>query len=143
MSLPSGPRAQAKLAYYRRAKRRSKRDLSEFLRQGITPLAPFDFGTVAAGGSSLNTLTLRANATFVLEYSVAAAIGDAGITDGTTDYTNAEAFQAGGFVEIRRQFRRDQGIQITRAIGAPAGSVNVYFLQVGGIRTLIGQATFT
>lgn len=143
MSLPAGPAAQRKLAYYRRRKRRSKRDLSEFLRQGITPLAPFDFGATAAAGSSLNTLTLPANGRFVLESSAAVVAADLGITDGTDTFVNVDAGAAGSRLEIRHYFRKDQGIQITRALGALAGTVNVYFQEEGGKLTLIGTATFT
>ncbi len=143
MSLPAGPDANRKLAYYRRAKRRSKRDLSEFTRQGITPLAPFNFGAAIAGGSSANTLTLPSNGRFVLELNAAIVAADYGITDGITPIVNVDAGAANSRIEIRHYFRRNQGIQITRAVGALAGALNVYFQELGGKLTLIGTATFT
>ncbi len=143
MSLPAGPDANRKLAYYRRAKRRSKRDLSEFTRQGITPLAPFDFGNVAAGGSSANTLTLPSNGRFVLELDAAIVAADYGIDDQVTPIVNVDAGAADSRIEIRHYFRRDQDIQITRDAGAPSGALNVYFQELGGKLTLIGTATFT
>lgn len=143
MSLPSGPDANRKLAYYRRAKRRSKRDLSEFTRQGITPLAPFLFGNTAAGGSSANTLTLPSNGRFVLELNAAIVAADYGITDGITPIVNVDAGASGSKLELRHHFRRDQNIQITRDAGAPAGALNVYFQELGGKLTLIGTSVFT
>lgn len=143
MATPTGDRARAARGWYARERRRNKRDLSEHTRQGVTPLAPFDFGAVAAGGSSANTYTLPSNGTFVVQSSAALAAGDIGITNGT-DFVSAEAIAAGGFVEIRHRFRRDQGIQITRDAGAPASSIDVFFLEEkGGKRTQIGEATFT
>ena len=143
MSLPTGPVADRKLAYYRRAKRRSKRDLSEFIRQGITPLAPFAFGNTAAAGSSANTLTLPANGRFVLELDDAVIAADYGIDDQTTAFDNVNAGAADSKLEIRRYFRKDQDIQIVRAVTCPAGALNVYFQELGGKLTLIGTAVFT
>lgn len=143
MSLPTGPDANRKLAYYRRAKRRSKRDLSEFTRQGITPLAPFDFGATAAGGSSANTLTLPANAKFVLEHGAITLAERLGIDDQTTAFLNLDAGVAGSFHRIDHLFRKDQDIQVARVAGALAGAVNVYFDDQFGKLTLIGTATFT
>jgi hypothetical protein len=143
VSLPAGPAAQRKLAYYRRAKRRSKRDLSEFLRQGITPLAPFNFGATAAAGSSANTLTLPANGRFVLELDAIVVAADYGITDGITPIVNVDGGAASSRIEIRHYFRKDQGIQITRAVTCPAGTLNVYFQELGGKLTLIGTSTFS
>ena len=143
MSLPSGPAADRKLAYYRRAKRRSKRDLAEFTRQGITPLAPFDFGNTAAAGSSANTLTLPSNGRFVLELDAAVIAADYGIDDGIAAIVNVDAGAADSRLEIRHHFRRSQGIQITRAASCPAGALNVFFQELGGKLTLIGTAVFT
>lgn len=143
MSLPSGPAARAKLAFHRRSKRRSKRDLSEFLRQGITPLAPFDFGTVAAPGASLNTLTLPANARFVLELDAAVITEDYGLTDGIAPIVNVDAGAADSRIAIRHVFRKDQDLQVVRAVTCPAGALNVYFQEEGGKLTLIGTAVFT
>lgn len=143
MATPTGDRATAARNWHARERRRNKRDLAENTRQGVTPLAPFDFGAVAAGGSSANTYTLPSNATLVVRSSAALTAGQIGITNGT-DFVSAEAIAAGGSVEIRHRFRRDQGIQITRAVGAPASSIDVFFLEEkGGKRTLIGTATFT
>ncbi len=143
MSLPAGPDANRKLGYLRRAKRRSKRDLAEFTRQGITPLAPFDFGNTAAGGSSANTLTLPANGRFTLELDAVTLAERLGIDDQTTSFLNLDAGVAGSFHRIGHYFRKDQDIQIARVAGALAGTLNVYFQELGGKLTLIGTATFT
>ena len=143
MSLPAGPDANRKLAYYRRAKRRSKRDLSEFARQGITPLAPFLFGNTPAGGFSANTLTLPANGRFVLELDAAVIAADYGIVGNPGQIPNAEAGAAGSLITIRQLFRRLQGITIMRAASCPAGALNVYFQELGGKLTLIGTSVFT
>ena len=143
MSLPAGPDANRKLAFYRRAKRRSKRDLAEFTRQGITPLAPFDFGITAAGGSSANTLTLPANSKFVLEHGAVTLAERLGITDQTTSFLNLDAGISGSHHRIGHLFRKDQDIQVARVAGALAGAVNVYFDDQFGKLTLIGTATFT
>jgi len=143
VSLPTGPAADRKLAYIRRAKRRSKRDLAEFTRQGITPLAPFDFGNVAAAGSSANTLTLPSNGRFVLELDAVVIARDYGIEDQTTSFDNVDAGAADSKLEIRHYFRKDQDIQITRSVLCPAGALNVFFQELGGKLTLIGTAVFT
>lgn len=143
MSLPTGPAADRKLAYIRRAKRRSKRNLAEFTRQGITPLAPFDFGNVAAPGASANTLTLPANGRFVLELDAAVITEDYGLTDGIAPIINVDPGAADSKIEIRHYFRKDQDIQVVRAVTAPAGALNVYFQELGGKLTLIGTAVFT
>lgn len=139
----AGPAADRKLAYLRRAKRRSKRDLAEFTRQGITPLAPFLFGNTAAGGSSANTLTLPSNGRFVLELDDAVIAADYGIDDQTTNFVNVLAGAADSRIHIRHFFRRDQEIQITRSVVCPAGALNVFFQELGGKLTLIGTAVFT
>ncbi len=143
MGLPTGPDANRKLAYIRRAKRRSKRDLSEFIRQGITPLAPFAFGNTAAAGSSANTLTLPANGRFVLELDAVVIAADYGIEDQTTTFVNVDPGAADSKIEIRHYFRKDQDIQITRSVVCPAGALNVFFQELGGKLTLIGTAVFT
>jgi len=139
----AGPAADRKLAYLRRAKRRSKRDLAEFTRQGITPLAPFAFGDTVAAGSSAASLTLPSNGRFVLELDAAVIAGDYGIDDGIAPIVNVDAGAANSRIEIRHFFRRDQVIQITRAVTCPAGALNVYFQELGGKLTRIGTAVFT
>lgn len=143
MSLPSGPAAQAKLAFYRRSKRRSKRDLAEFTRQGITPLAPFDFGNTAAAGASANTLTLPANARFVLELDAAVITEDYGLTEGIAPILNVDPGVADSKIAIRNLFRKDELLQVVRAVTCPAGALNVYFQEEGGKLTLIGTSVFT
>ena len=139
----AGPAADRKLAYLRRAKRRSKRDLSELTRQGITPLAPFAFGDTAAAGSSAAALTLPSNGRFVLELNAIVIAQDYGIDDGTTNFPNVDAGAANSRLEIRHHFRKDQAIRITRAVTCPAGALNVYFQELGGKLTLIGTSVFT
>ncbi len=143
MSLPAGPDANRKLAYYRRAKRRSKRDLSEFTRQGITPLAPFDFGATPAAGFSASSLILPANARFVLELNAAVIAADYGIVGNPGLILNVDPGAAGTFTRIRQIFRRSQGISIARAATCPAGALNVYFDDTFGKLTLIGTSVFT
>lgn len=143
MATPTGTRADAARRYFARERRRRKRDLAEYTRQGITPLAPFDFGNVAAGGLSANTLTLPANTTFVLELDAAVGVQGYGVNDQTTDFENAEAVAANGRASIRHVFRRDQDVQISRDVGTPAGALNVYFDDQNGKLTLIATATFT
>ena len=46
MSLPAGPDAQKKLAYYRRLRRRTKQDEKAF---ELLAATPHDFGSQAAG----------------------------------------------------------------------------------------------
>lgn len=105
----------------------------------------FDFGAVAAGGSSANVLTLPAAAEFALEINAITAAGDLGILDVTTgvDYVSAEAGVSGGRVNIRRLFPAPHQIRITRALGAPAGTVGVFFRGPKSERIQIGTATFT
>ena len=143
MATPTGPGARAARGWFARERRRTKRNLSEFLRQGITPQAPFDFGAVAAGGNSANTLTLPANTRFVLELDAAVGVQGYGVFDQTTDFENVEAVGANGRGPIRHLFRRDQDVQISRDAGTPAGALNVYFDDQAGKLTLIGTATFT
>lgn len=105
----------------------------------------FDFGAVAAGGSSANVLTLPAAVEIALEHASATSAGDLGVIDDTTavDYVSAEAGQAGGRVNIRRLFPESHDIRITRAIGAPSGAVAVYFRGPKSQLIQIGTATFT
>ncbi len=105
----------------------------------------FDFGAVAAGGSSANLLTLPAALEIDLEINAITAAGDLGVLDVTTgvDYVSAEAGQSGGRVNIRRLFPEVHQIRISRAIGAPSGTVSVFFRGPKSQRVQIGTATFT
>ena len=138
-----GPAADRTLAYYRRAKRRTKRDLAEFTRQGITPLAPFAFGDTPANGFSANTLTLPADGRFVLELDAAVITQDYAITGNPGVIFNVDAGVANSRIAIRSMFRRAQGITIFRAVTCPAGALNIYFDDQFGKLTLIGTAVFT
>ncbi len=145
MALPSGPRARAKLGFYARERRRKKQDQKDFEIAGFTPAAPFNFGTVAAGGSSTNAMTLPAQAELALEINAITTAGQLGILDVTTgvDYVSADPGQAGGRINIRRLFPESHQIRITRAVGAPAGTVAVYFRGPKSQLVQIGTATFT
>ena len=68
---------------------------------------------------------------------------DYGIDDGIAAIVNVDAGAADSRLEIRHHFRRDQGIQITRAASCPAGALNVFFQELGGKLTLIGTSVFT
>ncbi len=117
----------------------------DLLTVDVTLSALFDFGAVAAGGSSANVLTLPAAVEIALEHASATSAGDLGVLDDTTavDYVSAEAGQAGGRVNIRRLFPESHEIRITRAVGAPAGAVAVYFRGPKSELIQIGEATFT
>lgn len=118
---------------------------NDLLTVDVTLSAPFDFGAVAAGGSSANVLTLPASAEIALEINAATLAGDLGVLDVTQsiDYVSAEAGISGGRVNIRHVFRQAHEIRITRAVGAPAGTVIVYFRGPKSQLIQIGTATFT
>lgn len=118
---------------------------NDLLTVDTTLSAPFDFGAVAAGGSSANTLTLPANANLSLQLNAATTAGQMGIEDVTNGitYVTAEAGQANGRVNIRHLFRKPVQIRITRAAGAPAGTVIVSFRGPKSAQVQIGVATFT
>ncbi len=145
MATPTGPRALAARAFYRVRRRKKKQDQKDFEIAGHTPGAPFDFGAVAAGGSSANVLTLPAAVELALEINVVTTAGQLGVLDVTTaiDYVSADPGQIGGRVNIRRKFPEAHQIRITRAVGAPAGAVLVYFRGPKSQLIQIGQATFT
>jgi hypothetical protein len=102
----------------------------------------FSFGATAAGGSSANILTLPADAKIALRLEnttvAAGGFGVEDVTDGIT-YVNAEGFFLGGPANIRKLFRVDHQIRITRAIGTPNATCIVYFrgpktslIEIGG-----------
>ena len=147
MATPTGPSAARARGWYARERRRTKQNQKDFDIAGLVPPAgtPFDFGAVAAGGSSANQLTLPADAEIALEINAATTAGDLGVedvTDGVT-FVSAEAGVSGGRVNIRRRFRESHAIRITRAVGAPSGAVVVYFRGPKSQLVQFGQATFT
>lgn len=147
MATPMGARADRARGYYSRRRRRKKQEQKDFDIAGFVAPAgtPFDFGAVAAGGSSANTLTLPANVKIALVINTATTAGQLGVEDVTAGvtYVSAEAGVSGGRINIRRWFAEPHQIRITRALGAPSGSVQVYFRGPKSQLVQIGQATFT
>ena len=146
MSLPAGPAAQRKLAYYRRVRRRIKQDEKAFEIAGFTPGAPHDFGSQAAGVGSPNNLILPANARFAVSHSVGLSPEWASFEDigpPTIGYWNAETTGANGIQEVRNWFEKDTELHIFRALGSTAGTLSIYFLGPHNKRTLIATATWT
>ena len=147
MATPTGPRAASARNWFARERRRTKQDQKDFDIAGLVAPGgtPFDFGAVAAGGSSANVLTLPASLEIALEINAATLAGDLGVLDVTQsiDYVSAEAGISGGRVNIRHVFREAHAIRITRAIGAPAGAVIVSFRGPKSQLIQIGTATFT
>lgn len=144
MATPAGSRADNARGWFARERRRTKQNQKDFDIAGHVA-TPFDFGAVAAGGSSANILTLPAAAELALEINAATTAGDLGVLDVTdsVDYVSAEAGVSGGRVNIRHLFREPHQIRITRAIGAPAGAVVVYFRGPKSQLIQVGAATFT
>jgi len=147
MATPMGPRSNRARAWHARERRRNKQnqkdyDIAGFVAPGGTP---FDFGAVAAGGSSANALTLPADIDIALQINAATAAGQLGVLDVTSaiTYLSAEAGISGGRINIRHRFREPHQIRITRAAGAPAGAVLVFFRGPKSQLVQIGQATFT
>jgi hypothetical protein len=147
MATPTGSRAIAARNWFARERRRSKQDQKDFDIAGLVAPGgtPFDFGAVAAGGSSANVLTLPASLEIALQINAATVAGDLGVLDTTDaiDYVSAEAGISGGRVNIRKRFKEVHAIRITRAVGAPAGAVLVFFRGPKSQLVQFGQATFT
>jgi hypothetical protein len=144
MATPTGARADSARGWFARERRRTKQNQKDFDIAGHVA-TPFVFGAVAAGGSSVNVLTLPAAIEIALEINAAIAAGGFGVLDVTTgiDHVSAEAGVPGGRVNIRHLFREPHQVRITRAIGAPAGAVIVYFRGPKSQLIQIGSATFT
>lgn len=145
MSLPAGPDAQKKLGYYRRLRRRTKQDESDFDIAGLFD-TPHDFGSQAAGVGSPNNLLLPANARIAISHSVGLSPEDVSMTDvGPPElgHDNAETTNANGIQEIRNWYEKNTTLHIFRRAGSPAGTLSVYFLGPHNTRTLIGTATWT
>lgn len=144
MATPTGARASNARGWFARERRRTKQNQKDFDIAGHVA-TPFVFGAVAAGGSSANVLTLPADVELALEINAAIAAGGFGVLDVTDSitYVSAEAGISGGRVNIRHLFREPHQIRITRAIGAPAGAVVVYFRGPKSQLIQIGAATFT
>ena len=147
MATPTGVRADAARNWFARERRRNKQDQKDFDIAGFVAPGgtPFDFGAVAAGGSSANLLTLPASLEIALEINAATTAGDLGVLDVTSslDFVSAEAGISGGRVNIRHVFREAHEIRITRAAGAPAGTVLVFFRGPKSQLIQFGTATFT
>ena len=111
----------------------------------VTLSGLFDFGAVAAGGVSANVLTLPSSLEIALQINAATTAGDLGVNDDTDaiDYVSAEAGISGGRVNIRKRFKEAHAIRISRAIGAPAGAVLVFFRGPKSQLVQFGTATFT
>ncbi len=144
MATPTGPRADSARGWFARERRRTKQNQKDFDIAGHVA-TPFDFGAVAAGGSSANVLTLPADIEIALELDDDTVAGDMGVLDVTAAVTfvSAEAGKLGGRVNIRHLFREPHQVRITRAIGAPAGAVIVYFRGPKSQLIQVGSATFT
>lgn len=144
MASPTGARADSARGWFARERRRKKQDQKDFDIAGFVA-APFDFGATAAGGSSLNTLTLPADIEIALELNAATVAGDMGVEDVTAavSFVSAEAGISGGRINIRRLFRESHQVRITRAVGAPAGAGIVYFRGPKSALVQIGAVTFT
>ena len=144
MATPAGSRADNARGWFARERRRTKQNQKDFDIAGHVA-TPFVFGAVVAGGSSANVLTLPADIEIALEINAVTVAGDLGVLDVTDslDYVSAEAGVSGGRVNIRHLFREPHQIRITRAIGAPAGAVIVYFRGPKSQLIQVGAATFT
>ena len=147
MATPTGPRADQARGFFSRERRRTKQDQKDFDIAGFVAPGgtPFDFGAVAAGGSSANVLTLPASLEIALEINAITTAGDLGVLDTTDsiDFVSAEAGISGGRVNIRHRFKEAHAIRITRAVGAPAGAVLVFFRGPKSQLIQFGTATFT
>lgn len=147
MATPTGPRADAARGFFARERRRSKQDQKDFDIAGLVAPdgTPFDFGAVAAGGSSANVLTLPASLEIALEINAASTAGDLGVLDDTEaiDYVSADDGISGGRINIRKRFKEAHAIRITRAVSGPAGAVLVFFRGPKSQLVQFGTATFT
>lgn len=142
MATPTGRPASEARGFFARVRRRKKQDQSDF-----DPLfaALFDFGAVAAGGLSANTLTLPADVEIAFQNTFVTASLDLGVFDATlgVSFFNVEGAAIGGRCNIRKLFRAPHEIQITRAPVAPAGTVVVSFRGPKSALVPFGIATFT
>ncbi len=144
MATPTGERADQARGFHARERRRNKQHRSDYGIAGLIA-APFDFGTVAAGGSSTNVLTLPADIEIAITINADMAAGHVGVLDVTTGdtFVSAEAVDAGGRINIRRLFREPHQIRITRAAGALAGAGTIFFRGPKSELTAIGTVVFT
>lgn len=147
MATPTGPRANAARNWFARERRRTKQDQKDFDIAGLVAPGgtPFDFGAVAAGGNSANVLTLPASLEIALQINAATTAGDLGVFDDTdsVDFVSAENGISGGRINIRHRFKEVHAIRISRAVGAPAGAVLVFFRGPKSQLVQFGTATFT
>ncbi len=142
MATPTGERADAARRFHARERRRTKQNQSDY---SALIAAPFDFGTVAAGGSSTNVLTLPADIEIAITINAIMAAGHVGVLDVTSgiDFVSAEAAVSGARINIRHLFREPHQIRITRAAGALAGAASVKFRGPKSQLIEIGTAVFT
>lgn len=144
MATPKSQEADQARGYFARERRRKLQDLSAFKTAGYVD-APFDFGTVPAGGNSANFMDISAGIDIVMEHTEAAVpVGGMGIRDINTltnFFTNIET-QAGGIVPVNHYFHHRHRIRIKHTLGTAAGLVNIYFSGPRSQITLIGFATF-
>ena len=144
MATPTGERAENARGFHARERRRTKQHQSDYDIAGLFD-APFDFGTVAAGGSSTNVLTLPADIEIAITINAVMAAGHLGVLDVTSGVTfvNAEAALSGGRINIRHLFREPHQIRITRDAAAVAGTGTIFFRGPKSQLIEIGTVVFT
>ena len=142
MATPTGERADPARRFHAREWRRTKQNQSDY---SVLAAAPFDFGTVAAGGSSTNVLTLPADIEIAITINAVMAAGHLGVLDVTSGitYLNAEAAVSGARINIRHLFREPHQIRITRDAGALAGAATVFFRGPKSQLIAVGTVVFT
>lgn len=147
MGTPLSQEADEARGSFARERRRKLQDLSAFKTGGFVPPAgtPFDFGAVAVGNISPNSLVLPSDVLVTVELNAISNVGKIGITDLTTgiDYPTSKAGQSGSQILINHVFRQEHTINIFRGLGAQLGTLIVYFSGPKSQLTQIGQATFT
>ena len=105
MATPTGDRADAARNWFARERRRNKQDQKDFDIAGFVAPGgtPFDFGAVAAGGSSANLLTLPASLEIALEINAATTAGDLGVLD-TTDSIDLSPKENARFITMSPRY---------------------------------------
>ena len=143
MATPTGPRAQAARAFYRVRRRKLKQEETRF---ALLAATPHNFGAVASNASAPNNLALPGAGRFAVSFSAALPLGGAAIFDATgplQSFFNPVSAVAGGRVEIRHWFERNQTIGVFRPVGTLPGTLSVYYLGPMNKPLLIGTATFS
>lgn len=126
MATPTGPRAAEARGYYARERRRLKQNEKAFDNAGLFA-SPFDFGAMALGQNSPNSLQLPANAKIAIAASVGMPADSISVTVGLETFGQRLAFPAGGIISFDTLFAKNQTIQITRGPAGPAGTLTIYF----------------